>query len=62
MRSCDVVGFMGRIAPASGAGHGADRRAAFYIAPDADVLEAYRGIGVRIEDDIVISPKPVMKT
>ena len=26
-----------------------------YIAPDADVPEAYRGIGVRIEDDIVIT-------
>ena len=26
-----------------------------YIAPDADVPEAYRGIGIRIEDDIVIS-------
>ncbi|MFT2950694.1 M24 family metallopeptidase, partial [Klebsiella pneumoniae] len=26
-----------------------------YIAPDADVPEAYRGIGIRIEDDIVIT-------
>lgn len=26
-----------------------------YIAPDADVPEAYRGIGVRIEDDILIT-------
>lgn len=27
-----------------------------YIAPDADVPEAYRGIGIRIEDDILITP------
>lgn len=26
-----------------------------YIAPDADVPEEYRGIGIRIEDDIVIT-------
>ncbi|NYY76253.1 hypothetical protein DMI70_20795 [Escherichia coli] len=26
-----------------------------YIAPDADVPEQYRGIGIRIEDDIVIT-------
>lgn len=26
-----------------------------YIAPDADVPEAYRGIGIRIEDDILIT-------
>ncbi|QOV68052.1 Xaa-Pro aminopeptidase [Citrobacter sp. BDA59-3] len=26
-----------------------------YIAPDADVPEAYRGIGIRVEDDIVIT-------
>ncbi|EKY3087142.1 Xaa-Pro aminopeptidase [Cronobacter dublinensis] len=26
-----------------------------YIAPDADVPEAYRGIGIRIEDDVVIT-------
>ena len=26
-----------------------------YIAPDADVPEAYRGIGVRIEDNLVIT-------
>ncbi|NHX33078.1 M24 family metallopeptidase, partial [Escherichia coli] len=26
-----------------------------YIAPDADVPPQYRGIGVRIEDDIVIT-------
>lgn len=26
-----------------------------YIAPDADVSEAYRGIGIRVEDDIVIT-------
>ncbi|WP_346749668.1 M24 family metallopeptidase, partial [Salmonella enterica] len=26
-----------------------------YIAPDAVVPEAYRGIGVRIEDDVVIT-------
>ena len=26
-----------------------------YIAPDADVPEVYRGIGIRIEDDIVIT-------
>jgi Xaa-Pro aminopeptidase len=26
-----------------------------YIAPDADVPAAYRGIGIRIEDDIVIT-------
>lgn len=26
-----------------------------YIAPDANVPEAYRGIGIRIEDDIVIT-------
>ncbi len=26
-----------------------------YIAPDADVPEQYRGIGVRIEDDILIT-------
>jgi len=26
-----------------------------YIAPDADVPEAYRGIGIRIEDNIVIT-------
>jgi Xaa-Pro aminopeptidase len=25
-----------------------------YIAPDADVPEAYRGIGIRIEDDVVV--------
>ncbi len=42
--------FMGRIVPASSDGHGADRL--LYRAPD-DVPEAYRGIGVRIEDDIV---------
>ncbi|MRS14280.1 Xaa-Pro aminopeptidase [Enterobacteriaceae bacterium RIT691] len=28
-----------------------------YIAPDADVPEQYRGIGIRIEDDIVITEK-----
>lgn len=26
-----------------------------YIAPDADVPQEYRGIGIRIEDDIVIT-------
>jgi Xaa-Pro aminopeptidase len=26
-----------------------------YIAPDADVPEAYRGMGIRIEDDILIT-------
>ncbi|MCE1736676.1 M24 family metallopeptidase, partial [Enterobacter hormaechei] len=26
-----------------------------YIAPDADVPPEYRGIGIRIEDDIVIT-------
>ena len=26
-----------------------------YIAPDADVPKAYRGIGVRIEDNLVIT-------
>ena len=26
-----------------------------YIAPDAEVPEQYRGIGIRIEDDIVIT-------
>ncbi|WP_457292070.1 M24 family metallopeptidase, partial [Pseudomonas azotoformans] len=26
-----------------------------YIAPDADVPEQYRGIGIRIEDDILIT-------
>ncbi len=26
-----------------------------YIAPDANVPERYRGIGIRIEDDIVIT-------
>ena len=26
-----------------------------YISPDADVPEAYRGIGIRVEDDIVIT-------
>lgn len=27
-----------------------------YIAPDADVPMAYRGIGIRVEDDIIITP------
>ena len=40
---------------ASRSGHGTDYRTGLYIAPDADVPEAYRGIGVRIEDDIVIT-------
>lgn len=50
-----MMSAMGRIAPASGAGHGVARNPNLYIAPDADVPEAYRGIGVRIEDDIVIT-------
>ncbi len=33
----------------SGTGDGTDRRAWSYIAPDADVPEQYRGIGIRIE-------------
>ncbi len=48
--------------PHPGAGHGADRRASSYIAPMPTCAEAYRGIGVRIEDDIAIGRKPVMKT
>ncbi len=33
----------------SGTGHGTDRRARVYIAPDAEVPEQYRGIGIRIK-------------
>ncbi|UMX81840.1 hypothetical protein MJ561_24345 [Klebsiella pneumoniae] len=41
---------------ASRAGNGADRRAgAREAATDADVPAQYRGIGIRIEDDIVIT-------
>jgi Xaa-Pro aminopeptidase len=38
-----------------GAGHGVDRRAGSVYRPDADVPAQYRGIGIRIEDDIVIT-------
>lgn len=49
------VGVYGGIARAFWSGDGTDRRAGLYIAPDADVPEQYRGIGIRIEDDIVIT-------
>ncbi|MFP1462339.1 M24 family metallopeptidase [Escherichia coli] len=39
----------------SGTGHGTDPEPGLYIAPDAEVPEQYRGIGIRIEDDIVIT-------
>jgi Xaa-Pro aminopeptidase len=28
-----------------------------YIAPSAEVPEQYRGIGVRIEDDVLVAPE-----
>lgn len=37
-------------------GHGDDRRAGIYIAPDnTSVAKKWRGIGVRIEDDVVVT-------
>lgn len=50
-----TLAFMVRIARAFWNRDGTDRRACLYIAPDADVPEQYRGIGIRIEDDIVIT-------
>lgn len=50
-----TLAFMAGSLAHSGTGHGTDRRARLYIAPDAEVPEQYRGIGIRIEDDIVIT-------
>ncbi len=56
-----TLAFMVRIAAHSGTGDGTDRRAWSVYRAGADVPEQYRGIGIRIEDDIVI-PKPATKT
>ncbi len=53
--------FMVRIARVSGTGYGTDRRTRTVYCAGCRVPEQYRGIGIRIEDDIVIT-EPVMKT
>ena len=39
-----------------GAGHGHDGRDGLYIAPDCETVDPkWRGIGVRIEDDVLVT-------
>ncbi len=47
-----TLAFMVRSLAHSGTGDGTDRRAWSVYRPDADVPEQYRGIGIRIEDDM----------